>query len=575
VKSWFDHFVPASAVGDPLLEPRARLMIGLGFLVPLLGFGILAIGALIGNAVSLPKLVMTATLVSLLACPWILKRWGSLAITATLQSLLLAAAVLVAAWYNRGLAASVVPVLVALPLMAAVLGGHRVAVGVGSFLVVACGFLYLAGELAWLPPAEATETEAAVVRILVITASVGTAAVVALVYEAYTSLVTRRLREALAARSGLLACVSHGLRGPLEGILGGSDLLARAVMEPDHQHWAKAIQGASGRLKTLLDDLLELSRLEAGTRPLDHQPVSIALLLQGCLAAARVEADVKGVKLAAQIGEGVNQPVYGDPVALQRVILQLLRDAVASTSDTGSVRLSADALQTSSGQMLLKLRVIDTGIGVPEEARAHLFEAFTSPSLGPCRGTGVGLAVSKGLADLMGGRIGLDAEHHPGASFWFEVPLVLGHETQDPQRSPTPVPSQLEGLRVLVADDDPTNHLLMRVILERAGHRVTPVHDGEEAISMVAGGNFDVVLMDLRMPKVDGLEASRAIRALPGPASQIPIIALTAHAMAERQQACREAGMSRFLSKPVSPRELALILEELRREGAPTRPPSR
>lgn len=377
----------------------------------------------------------------------------------------------------------------------------------------------------------------------------------------------RQEAEAAArAKADFLATVSHELRTPLNAVIGFADLLlATDLPERERRHYIR-LQAEAGRtLLAVINDVLDFSKIDAGRLELEEIATDIVGLLQTCADLVQAMAAEKGLALVVEIAPDLPPWLMLDPTRVRQVVLNLLNNAVKFTQ-AGQVRLRA-VLTQNSGETWLHVGISDTGIGVAPERQATLFEPFHQADASTARrygGTGLGLAICKRLIGLMGGRIGLDSAPGRGSLFWIEIPL---RQTDAPTHAPAlPTPGSgadavaSRPLSILVAEDLAVNQLLVRAVLERAGHRVEIAADGVEALSVVQRRSFDLVLMDVQMPGMDGLEATRAIRALPAAVGRIPIIALTANALESEVERCRKAGMNDHIAKPIEADHLLAVL---------------
>jgi signal transduction histidine kinase/ActR/RegA family two-component response regulator len=363
----------------------------------------------------------------------------------------------------------------------------------------------------------------------------------------------RRALVASRAKSEFLATMSHEIRTPMNSILGFTELLLHDPALPEAaRERVKVIAEAGDSLMTVLNDILDFSKMEAGQVELHLEPVALDELLAAAVEIMGEPARAKGLTLRLE-AEGLDGAFSLDGQRLRQVLLNLLNNAVKFTEE-GHVRLAA-AL-TGDGRAL-RFEVHDTGIGIDEAVLGRLFSRFSQADSSTTRhygGTGLGLAICKGLVERMGGRIGVESRVGSGSCFWFEVPAVRV-AGKDAGRAPDP-PARALGGRVLLVDDHPMNLRLGETLLGLLGCEVDTAASGEEAVQAAAAQAYDAILMDLHMPKMDGLEATRAIRALAGPSARAPIIAMSADVLPHSVERCRAAGMEDHLAKPVQLRAL-------------------
>ena len=374
--------------------------------------------------------------------------------------------------------------------------------------------------------------------------------------------VARTAAEAASrAKSQFLATMSHELRTPLTGLIGFPELLLRKNSDPDELRRFLELQRDAGRaLLALVNDILDLSKIEAGKFELEQMPFEPRAIIADCEALVAHGAKAKGLILASEVDAAVPDRLLGDPTRLRQITLNLLSNAVKFT-DAGSVTLSARWTEPSPGLSELRVTVTDTGIGIPADRLGRLFQEFSQVDDSTSRrfgGSGLGLAICRRLVELMGGRIGVDSEAGRGSLFWFEVPAAIGPAMAS--NAPQPAAAVLgaaDTRRILLAEDSAPVQILVSAVLETAGHLVDIVDDGAAAVRAAADGTYDLILMDVQMPVLDGLAATREIRASETGGRRVPIIALTANATSDEMERCRQAGMDIFLSKPV---DLDLLL---------------
>ena len=403
-------------------------------------------------------------------------------------------------------------------------------------------------------------------------------------------------RRANLAKSRFLANMSHEFRTPLNGLSGMSELLASTRLDSEQRGYLETIQAAARSLLSLVEDVLDISAIEAGKLKLKLEEFELAALLDEIELILRPDARARQLDYVVAVAAEVSPRLRGDPGHLRQVLLNLLSNAIKFTP-SGEVRLQV-ALADASGASRQRLRftVSDTGIGIPASARAKLFEAFEQADNSLSRkhaGTGLGTTIAKGLTEAMGGSIGLESSENIGSRFWVELPFELPADIAQAPATAKPAPAlrqpgqaeqganiiafadpflrhraRIKPLHVLIADDHAANRMVLQGVLQKAGHRILMVDDGEAALDALAVDAFDLAIVDLHMPSLSGIDLLHQLRVMEaGGRERTPVVVLSADATPESVQACTNAGARAFIAKPFAVSRLLDAIAEIATGG--------
>ena len=372
---------------------------------------------------------------------------------------------------------------------------------------------------------------------------------------------------AAQSKSDFLSTMSHELRTPLNSVIGMAELLSDELTSPEQEENLKILNFSAASLHTLINDILDFNKLGSEKLYLESIGVNLHSLIHNICSGLRIQAKEKGLQLLLEIDEEIEQiPISTDPTRISQILFNLTGNAIKFTS-RGSIKIQVKVLDKDADKIKVRFSITDTGIGINTEKMESIFEPFTQASTSTTRnygGTGLGLAIVKRLLTLFESSVHLESEEGKGSKFWFDISFKRNNQALDNDSTGKEQIFDLNGLRVLVVEDNPVNSLLLKKIFQKWSNIPDFARDGYEALVKVSANTYDLILMDIHMPLLDGYETTLKIRELSDKQkSTIPIIALTASVSNNLSDKIREAGMNDYLSKPYNPKELYSKLREI------------